>query len=407
MIVRHTGVTRAAAPMPAQRSPLLRRILGAAVLLGAGAAVAWSDEALAATGEESIAPLSLPISLVQPVGTATETSPFGALPLTLPGDAQRATPILLASHQNKGGGGGGGGGGSSSGNQSGLTWKSGSQCYSEQFENYRGRKVDVNSLFLGRSSWSGILGNLRGSNVANAAKRPGQIAVALAMLMPGQSFGDCNRGKLDGTFKDIGKALAQGDMSDTIVRLGWEANGTSYVWSIRDQVEPYKQCFKRLVGILRKEAPKIVIEWSMRKDNGASAGVHQLYPGNDVVDYIGTSLYDRYPSSNNQQQWDENYRLTKQGGPKGLGTWLDFAKSKGKKVSLSEWAISNTYPSSSKDNPFYIEKVFQFLKSNASNVGYEAYFNCIGVDARRYLLLPESRNPKTSAKYKELWRKGA
>ena len=404
MIVRHPGVTRAAAPRPVQCSPLIRRILGASMLLGAAAAVAWSGEVQAAAGDESIRALSSPISLFEPASPVAQT-PFGELPLIVPGSTQTSAPILLASHQNKGGGGGSSSGSGST--QSGLPWKSGSQCYSETFENYRGRKVDVNSLFLGRSSWNGILGNLRGSNVANAAKRPGQIAIALAMLMPGQSFGDCNRGKLDGTFKDIGKALAQDNMGDAIVRLGWEANGTSYVWSIRDQVEPYKQCFKRLVGILRKEAPKIVIEWSMRKDNGASVGVHQLYPGNDVVDYIGTSLYDRYPSSNNQQQWDENYRLTKQGGPKGLGTWLDFAKSKGKKVSLSEWAISNTYPSSSKDNPFYIEKVFQFLKSNASNVGYEAYFNCVGVDARRYLLLPESRNPKASAKYKELWRKGA
>ncbi|HMR29422.1 MAG TPA: glycosyl hydrolase [Geminicoccaceae bacterium] len=391
---------RAAARKPVHRSPLLRRFLGVSVLLGAAAMA--SGEVLAAAAADETRATPAPISLIGAVGAAAAPSPFGALPLTLPGESRSAAPILLASHQNNGGG-----GGSSSGNQSGLSWKSGSQCYSEQFENYRGRKVDVNSLFLGRTSWNGVLGNLRGSNVERAADRPGQIAVALAMLMKGESFKDCNNGKLDSTFKDIGKALSRGNMDGTIVRLGWEANGTSYVWSIRDQVEPYKQCFKRLVGILRKEAPKILIEWSMRKDNGASAGVHQLYPGNDVVDYIGTSLYDRYPSSNNQQQWDENYRLTKQGGPKGLGTWLEFAKSKGKKVSLSEWAISNTYPSSSKDNPFYVEKVFQFLKSNASNIGYEAYFNCVGVDARRYLLLPESRNPKTSAKYRELWRKGA
>ena len=192
------------------------------------------------------------------------------------------------------------------------------------------------------------------------------------MLMQGEKFSDCNAGKLDGTFRQIGDVLNSTNLRDTIVRLGWEANGDSFAWSVGTEAAAYKSCFRRLANILRGRAPGIQIEWSMRKDNGAAVGAHQLYPGNDVVDIIGTSAYDRFPTSNTQSQWDTNYRQTKQGGPLGLGTWLAFAKDRGKKLAVAEWAISDGYPAASKDSPFYIEKMYQFFKTNAKDIAYES-----------------------------------
>ena len=392
------ATSRAAVPVPSLRKFLAGSAFSVLVLGAVGGSAGSAQAAVGSPDPFAAAPLMTPVN-------PGAGAPF-ELPLwPLAQQPARTTdaPILLATHQS----------GkpstpkpSAGNNPSGLPWKSGTQCFNEGFENFRGRKVDVNSVYLGRSSWSGVLGNLRGSAVNNAANRPGQVAIALAMLMQGQRFSDCTSGKLDGTFKEIGQTLSGGNMAGTIVRLGWEANGTSYAWSIRDQVEPYKACFRRLVGILRNQAPNIQIEWSMRKDNGASVGVHNVYPGNDVVDIIGTSFYDRYPSTNTQSQWDEAYRETKQGGPKGLGTWLDFAKSKGKKLALAEWAVSDGEPRSSRDNPFFVEKVWQFLKANSSNIAYEAYFNCINTGAGIYMVYPERNNPQAAAKYKQLWRSG-
>lgn len=393
---------RTATPCAAALTSALRNALAGtafcASLLGAAAGIAGSAEAAVGSPD----PLAA-VPLMTPVD-ASAAVPFDLSLWPLAEQPPRAaeTPILLAAAATKAAA----TKSSAGSNPSGLPWKSGTQCYSDAFESFRGRKVDVSSLYLGRASWSGVLGNLRHSSVAKAAKRPGQAAIALAMLMQGQRFSDCTAGKLDGTFKEIGQTLSPAHMNGTIVRLGWEANGTSYAWSIRDQAEPYKACFRRLVGILRKQAPNILIEWSMRKDNGASTGAHNLYPGNDVVDIIGTSFYDRYPSTNNQAQWDKAYRETKQGGPKGIGTWLDFAKSKGKKLALAEWAVSDGEPSSSKDNPFFVEKVWQFLKANSSNIAYEAYFNCTNSSANIYMIYPEKNNPQAAARYKQLWRSG-
>ena len=275
------ATSRAAVPVPSLRKFLAGSAFSVLVLGAVGGSAGSAQAAVGSPDPFAAAPLMTPVN-------PGAGAPF-ELPLwPLAQQPARTTdaPILLATHQS----------GkpstpkpSAGNNPSGLPWKSGTQCFNEGFENFRGRKVDVNSVYLGRSSWSGVLGNLRGSAVNNAANRPGQVAIALAMLMQGQRFSDCTSGKLDGTFKEIGQTLSGGNMAGTIVRLGWEANGTSYAWSIRDQVEPYKACFRRLVGILRNQAPNIQIEWSMRKDNGASVGAHQLYPGNDVVDLIGVS----------------------------------------------------------------------------------------------------------------------
>ncbi len=264
----------------------------------------------------------------------------------------------------------------------------------------------MNSLFLGRSSWSEVLGNLRGP-AASAAAQPADPVIALAMLTPDESFSDCNTGKLDSTFREIGNVLNSTGLRDAIVRLGWEANGDSFAWKAGNQVSAYKSCFRRLTGILRARAPGIEIEWSMQKNNEASVGAHQLYPGDDVVDIIGTSGYDRYPTINTQAQWDSAYMAKKQGGPLGLGTWLAFAREHKKKLAVAEWGISNGYSgTSSKDNPFYIQKMYEFFRNNAQDISYEAYFNCKNTDSSIYMIYPENYNPLSSKRYKDLWRAG-
>ncbi len=290
---------------------------------------------------------------------------------------------------------------------SGLAWQSGMQCYTDQFGTWRGRTVDVNSIYLGRTTWGSVFGSLTGDVIVRAKVRPGPLVMAMPMFIPGQKFSDCNAGTLDPYFTEIGKILNTPDLMDSIVRLGWEANGTSYAWSIKSDVEGYKACFRRLVGLLRTEVPGLQIEWSMRRDNGASVGAHLLYPGDDVVSIVGTSAYDRYPSLNTQAQWDAEYKTTKQGGPKGLGTWLTFAKSKKKKFAVSEWAVSHNYKDSkSLDNPFFVDKMYNFFKTNAADLSYEAYYNCDGENPDIYRVHPESWNPKAGAKYRALWKAG-
>jgi hypothetical protein len=54
----------------------------------------------------------------------------------------------------------------------------------------------------------------------------------------------------------------------------------------------------------------------------------------------------------------------------------------------------------SKDNPFYIRKMFEFFSRNATHIAYENYFNHKGA---QHAITPSKYNPKASAEYKRLW----
>ena len=102
-----------------------------------------------------------------------------------------------------------------------------------------------------------------------------------------------------------------------------------------------------------------------------------LYPGGNWVDFIGHDRYDRYPTFKIQADWDKRYMEmdAKYGSPVGIGAWLAYAKSEGKKLSIAEWATANPSEGGSGDNPFFIEKMLKFFKANAADIGYECYFN--------------------------------
>jgi hypothetical protein len=337
-------------------------------------------------------PIELPSHLQEPA--SAPMTPFSALGL------DPAAPIgpelQLATHQaiNK----------PSSGGGSGLGWKSGAACHTAAFDSWRGRASDVYAIFSGRDSFPAVVSLVEGNYVRGFASKRGDLSLGLALLTNNTrgKWGDCNSGKFDGYFRDVGKALKSHGLGDAIIRLGWEANGSGFPWYVGNQVEAYKSCFRRQVKNLKSQAPGLKIEWTMRKGNELSVGVDKIYPGNDVVDIVGLLYYDRFPTVTNEQQWKASLNETHRGGPKGINTYLQFAKSRGKKLAVSEWAVSDGYKGSgAKDNPFFIEKMFQFFKANAGSIAYEAYFNCN--PAEIYKVYPSNHNPKSAAKYQQLW----
>lgn len=355
---------------------------------------------LAAAAMTILAAHAMPARAAVPVELPDLLQGPSALPLLSVPEMDSAAPLRLATHERKtsSGGGGGGGGGS------GLGWKSGAACHTAAFDSWRGRPSDVYAVFSGRDSFPSVVSLVKGNYIRSFANRRGDLSLGLALLANNVrgKWGDCNSGKFDNYFRDIGKALKSHGLGDTIIRLGWEANGSGFPWYAGNQAEAYKSCFRRQVKNLKSQAPGLRIEWAMRKGNELPYSVEKIYPGNDVVDIIGVLYYDRFPSVHTEQQWQASLKETHRGGPKGLATYLQFAKSRGKKLSVPEWGVSDGYKGSgAKDNPFFIEKMFQFFKANAGSIAYEAYFNCN--PASIYKVHPAHHNPKAAAKYQQLW----
>jgi beta-mannanase len=157
--------------------------------------------------------------------------------------------------------------------------------------------------------------------------------------------------------------------------------------------------FKRIADILRKHNPSVATEWCNIKRGAQSGSILDSYPGDDAVDIVGVNYYDNLSALNDEATWKKQYNATIKGGPWGIGAWLDFAKSRGKRFACSEWGISVGTSPGTKDNPFYIEKMFEFFRANASSIAYEHYFN----QKPRHQLTPGNVNPLSSARYKQLW----
>jgi hypothetical protein len=294
--------------------------------------------------------------------------------------------------------------GSSWTSESGLSWRSGQACHTRyDLERHRGRRHDVYVEFSGRSNFADVVRTVSNWHPRVYAQRPGRLSLALPMLTNDMRFEwqRCLNGSLDRYFLDIGRALHSKGLGSAIIRLGWEANGSGFPWKIRENVSEYKTCFQRQVRLLRSVAPGLQIDWTMRKATEGRHGAHMLYPGDQFVDIIGVNYYDWWPAARTQRDWDAAYSSTYQGGPRGLGTWLAFARSRGKKLSVPEWGVA-TGAGAGGDNPFYVQKMHETFRRNASSIAYEGYFNC----GDRHRLYPNTLFPRSSAAYRQFWSSG-
>jgi hypothetical protein len=246
---------------------------------------------------------------------------------------------------------------------------------------------------------------------------PGSQTVLAIGLLPEQARGQlaqCASGAFDGWIRKIGQGIVARGAGNAVLRLGWEANRMGdFAWTVRvaSDAGPFKGCFRRWVSVLRTvPGQSFTFDWNMGSQGNLPYHVDQIYPGNDYVDVIGTQYYDRCPPALTQADWDKRYNLkhATNGSPYGIGRWLAYAKSKGKRLSVPEWGIGGPSTACAKpgiDNPFFIQKMWEFFNANAASIAYEAYFNGDSATGS-YRLYPAEANPLSSARYKQLWGAG-
>ena len=95
-----------------------------------------------------------------------------------------------------------------------------------------------------------------------------------------------------------------------------------------------------------------------------------VYPGDDVVDYIGLDVYDYKQEGSAQERWDRHYLKA----PFGLQWHRDFATQHGKLMSYPEWGVGQFG-----DNPFFIQQMRDWFVQNDDKIAYAAYFDVDGL----------------------------
>jgi hypothetical protein len=269
--------------------------------------------------------------------------------------------------------------------RSGLRWASGvylpdyRPSAHNAFGTWRGARTDVALLYGGRADWAGVTNP---TWLYTAWARSSQTLVISTAPFPespdpahpAYTLARCGRGAYDAQWRQFGVHAAKAKLAGRIVvRLAWEFNGDWNPWAAYRPAD-FVRCWRRIFTAAESKAPGLRWDWTVNR--GPSAALRDpraAWPGERYVDIVGIDSYDGYPAVTNEAGWQAQYA-----GAYGLKFWADFARRKGRRLSVPEWGL---YPGTAwaghngGDNKFYIAKMFGFFRQQGDRMAYEAYFN--------------------------------
>lgn len=271
----------------------------------------------------------------------------------------------------------------------------------QDFEKWWGRDLKYAVDFGSRDTWEQIANPSAVLNEWKDGKYRLVMAVPMLpteLLPAGQLVYEANslptkqremangaKGDYNQYFKELGERLVANNQEKAILRIGWEMNITTWMWSV-DNPKSYKEFFKQIVKTMRA-VPGNEFEFDWNVNNGFNPyNAEEYYPGDKFVDYVGIDVYDlhegNYPygkkcnqgckETKQQKAWDENIF----GGPQGLAYWTGFAADHDKPVSIPEWGLWDRYKDNTGglDNPNFIRYMHDYLSRPQNNVAYANYF---------------------------------
>lgn len=265
-----------------------------------------------------------------------------------------------------------------------------------EFEQWLGCPVEYVIEFPHRATWEEIA--TPGYLADQWEGHPARLVVALAML-PDQEQGSMEagaRGEYDTYFVEYGRALVEGGRADSIIRPGWEFNGDWSPYFTAD-TQVFQQYWRRIVAALRSvEGQDFEIMW-----NPSVGGVDAVpyYPGDAWVDIVGIDAYDAtgspatypYPADcddtclleRRTRAWESHIY----GGDSGIQHYTTFARFRDKPVMLPEWGLwTRDDGTAGDDNPFFIEKMHEYISDPDNNVTMQAYFEFNDDDGEHRLM---------------------
>jgi hypothetical protein len=234
--------------------------------------------------------------------------------------------------------------------------------------------------FGSQSNWRDLTGPswLLAPHSGQAAR----LEYSLPMMPNGSSYSlaQCASGDYDVHWLELAKNLVTQKLANTVVRPGWEFNGTWYPWSAAGRVGQYIGCFRHIVTTMRQAAgQQFTFDWNVNA--GASPfNPQDAYPGDAYVDYVGVDVYDVYWTGYNsaqptQAQQAAAWKYISRGGY-GLQSWSTFAQAHAKKMAFPEWGVSRlSNGKGGGDDPDFIDRMFAFMADPANNVAFAHYFN--------------------------------
>lgn len=247
-----------------------------------------------------------------------------------------------------------------------------------EWEEWFGRKVDFYSVLVQRSAWEDY--RVQNMPLELSIERLGKgrtLVITFSLFPIGESdLSAVAAGEHDERFRRFGRDLVESGQSDTRLRFGAEMNGD---WSHDGAVgrpETYVRAWRRVARVLDSvEGGRFRYIWAPAFGQ-ADLAAPKAYPGDDVVDLVGLTFYDRdwryYPFEEgcgsmckNRQRRLHWERLVN--AEFGLDFWAQFAREHGKRLVFPEYGImpANQSIQGGGDNPAFFRWFDGWLRSHS------------------------------------------
>jgi hypothetical protein len=300
----------------------------------------------------------------------------------------------------------------------------------DDFSQWLGRQVDIATAYQARATWDDIDGaswQLSPWSQWVKARSGRNLSLGIGLLPPsGASLASCAAGQYDVYWRNLANNLAYYGLHWAYLRLGWEMDGGWYAWGAppgSGKEASFAGCFRRVVQVMRQAQPanqwKFVFNPTVDTWR-TTTYLNAIWPGDAYVDVVGVDIYDQswatntypYPST-----CDAACRLTRQQTAwNGYSYWLNilrnFALSHGKPLAFPEWGvITRSDGHGGGDNPYFVQKMQEFIFNPANYVAFHAYFNITNtkVDSRLTYSTAydnptgSTRFPNSAARFKQLF----
>lgn len=269
------------------------------------------------------------------------------------------------------------------------------------FEQWLGRVIDYTVVFGGHDSgWSDFEGSIW--YLTELWKNmPARKLIWSVPLIVKQwdapdpkiaNLRDASLGAYDDHYHAVAGMINVRDPA-AIIRVGWEFNGDWYPWAAAGQEQDYIAAFRHLVGVFRSISPNFKFAWN--PNIGKAATDPELsYPGDDVVDYIASDLYE-------SSQWDTgtpdarwNSFLTRDG--RGLDWLGTYAVRHSKPIMIPEYATNYNVGAGGNLDTVFIKNMHDWMV--AHNVAIQSYWDSDSAFQGSF-----ESHPSNGAQYKQLY----
>jgi hypothetical protein len=261
--------------------------------------------------------------------------------------------------------------------------------------------------------------------------KPGRnLSYGVALFPKGGSLASCAAGEYDVHWRNLANNLASYGLHSAYLRLGYEMDDSSFPYSApagSGKEASFAGCFRRVVQVMRQTQPanqwKFV--WNPTDHFASVAWLEATWPGDAYVDVVGVDAYDHswqantypYPST-----CDAACRLTRQKNSwnhqsSQLNRLRDFALAHGKPMAFPEYGLLIRGDGhGGGDNPYYIQKMHEFIANPANKVIFHAIFSVSSGETYDGRLCPAgqyddptgpTRFPESAARFKELFGSGS